>query len=324
MSGSPTAPEQGTEHPAERPATADWAQRPERSNMAMLRLMAWLSLHLGRPAGRVLLHLIAAYFVAFAPAARRASRDYLARALGRRARLADGYLHVFSFAATIHDRLYLLKDRFELFDIRIEGAELIHDQTARGRGALLFGAHFGSFEVIRAVGRNQPGLQIALAMYEDNARKINTLLSAINPAARPEVIGLGRLDAMLRIRQRLADGALVGVLADRSLDDDARVHLPLLGSPAPLPLGPFRMAAMLRARVIFMAGLYHGSNRYTVRFLPIADFAGLGEPGAPTRDEAIHAAMQAYAAALETCCREAPSNWFNFFPFWGDAPQAPQ
>src|SRR5690606_11539312 len=87
MSGSPTAPEQGTV----RPATADWAQRPERSNMVMLRLMAWLSLRLGRPAGRVLLHLIAAYFVAFAPAARRASPDYLARALGRRARLADGY-----------------------------------------------------------------------------------------------------------------------------------------------------------------------------------------------------------------------------------------
>lgn len=289
--------------------------------MAMLRLMAWLSLRLGRPVGRVLLHLIAAYFVVFAPAARHASRDYLGRALGRPARLADGYRHVFSFAATIHDRLYLLKDRFDLFDIRIEGAELIRDPDARG--ALLFGAHFGSFEVIRAVGRNQPGLQIALAMYEDNARKINALLAAINPAARPEVIGLGRLDAMLKIRQRLADGALVGVLADRSLDEDDRVPVPLLGSPAPLPIGPFRMAAMLRARVIFMAGLYHGGNRYTVRFLPVADFAALDRPGAPTRDEAIAAAMRAYAAALESCCREAPSNWFNFFPFW-DTPATPQ
>lgn len=297
------------------PAATAWAQRPERSNMAMLRLMAWLSLRLGRPAGRALLHLISAYFVAFSPAARRASRDYLPRALGRPARLADGYRQVFAFAATIHDRLYLLKDRFDLFDIDVDGAELL--PAAGARGALLFGAHFGSFEVIRAVGRHQPGLRIALAMYEDNARRINTLLAAINPAARPEVIPLGRLDAMLRIRQCLDEGALVGVLADRSLSSDDRVAVPVLGSPAALPSGPFSMAAMLRAPVIFMAGLYHGGNRYTVRFRQLADFS------ATTRDSRAHdidAAMRAYAAELETCCRAEPSNWFNFFPFWADPP----
>lgn len=301
--------------PEQRPpaATTDWARQPERSNMAMLRLMAWISLRLGRPAGRVLLHLIATYFLLFAPSARRASRAYLARALGRPARLADGYRHVHAFASTIHDRLYLLKDRFELFDIRIEGEELIEAVVASGRGALLFGAHLGSFEVIRAVGRRQPDLRIALAMYEDNARRINSLFAAINPEAAPEVIPLGKLDAMLKVRARLAQGALVGVLADRSLEDEDRVLLPLLGSPAALPDGPFRMAAMLEAQVIFMAGLYHGGNRYTIRFLPIADFTRVPRDG---RDAAIAAAMRRYADALETCCREAPSNWFNFFDFW--------
>lgn len=294
----------------------EWAQRPERSNMLLLRVMAWISLRLGRPAGRLVLHLITTYFVLFTPSARRASRAYLGRALGRPARLADGYRHVHCFASTIHDRLYLLKDRFDLFDIRIEGEPLIEEVVASGRGALLFGAHLGSFEVIRAVGRHQPDLRIALAMYEDNARRINTLLAAINPAARPEVIALGRLDAMLKVRARLAQGALVGVLADRSLESEDRVSLPLLGSPAALPAGPFRMAAMLEARVVFMAGLYHGGNRYTIRFLPIADFAGVARDG---REAAIAAAMRRYADALETCCREAPSNWFNFFDFWGDA-----
>lgn len=301
----------------QRPApAADWARRPERSNLATLRLMAWISLRLGRPAGRLVLHAITAYFLLFAPAARRAARAYLPRALGRRARLADGYRQVFSFAATIHDRVYLLKDRFDLFDIRIEGEAVLQAQLASGRGALLFGGHLGSFEVIRAVGRNQPGLKIALAMYEDNARRINGVLDALNPAARPEVIGLGRLDAMLKIRARLAEGALVGVLADRSLGDEARVAVPVLGAPAALPVGPFRMAAMLQAPVVFMAGLYHGGNRYTIRFEPIADFAATPRAG---RDAAIAAAMARYAAAIERCCREAPYNWFNFHDFWDDA-----
>ncbi len=301
-------------------ASAEWANRPERSNMAMLRLMTWISLTLGRPAGRVVLHLISAYFLLFTPTARAASAAYLHRALGRAPRLADLYRHFFSFAATIHDRIYLLNDRFELFDIRVEGEALIagEDTTASRRGALLFGAHFGSFEVIRAAGRQQPNLAIALAMYEANARKINAMLGAINPAARPEVVPLGTLDAMLRIRDRLADGALVGVLADRSLgeDDGPRLTVPLLGAPAALPLGPFRMAAMLGARIVFMAGLYHGGNRYTIRFLPVADFSAV----APSeRDTAIRAAVTRYAEALALCCREAPGNWFNFFDFWAQS-----
>ncbi|MBR0567185.1 acyl-CoA synthetase [Azoarcus sp. L1K30] len=277
--------------------------------------MTWLSLRLGRPSGRALLHLIAAYFFLFAPSARRAMRAYLPRALDRRPRIGDGYRQIFSFAATIHDRVYLLKDRFDLFDIRVEGEALIREQVASGRGALLFGAHVGSFEVIRAVGRTQPGLKVVLAMFEDNARRINALLAALNPSARPEVIALGKLDAMLRVRARLEEGALVGVLADRGLGDEARVPIPVLGTTANLPLGPFRMAAMLGARIIFMAGLYHGGNRYTIRFEPIADFSQIGRR---ERDAAIAAAMRDYAAALERCCRDAPSNWFNFFDFWND------
>jgi predicted LPLAT superfamily acyltransferase len=296
-------------------ATAEWAQRPERSNMLALRVMAWLSLALGRRASRVILALIAAYFVAFAPAARRASKAYLTRVLGRKAIVSDGFRHVFSFAATVHDRIYLLRDRFDLFDITLEGTELIDEMLRGGRGALLFGAHLGSFEVIRAVGNARPDLKIAMAMFEDNARMINTLLAAINPTHRPEVIALGRLDAMLKIRDQLDHGALVGVLADRSLGDEPRAQVAVLGQPAALPVGPFRMAAMLGARVIFMAGLYRGDNRYTIRFSPIADFAGLG---AEERAAAIERSMTAYADEMTRCCREAPSNWFNYFDFWDE------
>ena len=55
---------------------ADWKQRPERSNMFWLRLMTWIALTLGRGPSRVVLFGIAAYFLAFAPTARRMSRLY--------------------------------------------------------------------------------------------------------------------------------------------------------------------------------------------------------------------------------------------------------
>ena len=59
-----------------------------------------------------------------------------------------------------------------------------------------------------------------MAMYEDNARKINSILAAINPKATPDIISLGHLDAMLKIAERLDRGAFVGILSDRTLGDE--------------------------------------------------------------------------------------------------------
>lgn len=295
------------------PAPPNWRQQQERSNRAILRLMVWISLTFGRRIGRLVLHGIAGYFTLFAPQARRASRAYLQRALGRWAEWRDGYRHVFSFASTIHDRIYLLNDRFDLFAIEVEGVEAVLAAQAEHPGALLIGAHLGSFEVLRAMGRGRAGLPVAMLMYEENARKINATLEAINPRATQDIITLGRMDSMLEARDKLAAGYCVGMLADRSLGDDATVDCQFLGETAPFPLGPWRLAAMLQRPVFFMTGLYLGGNRYRIHFEPLADFS---QTPRSERDAAIRRAMQAYADRLSHYCRIAPYNWFNFFDFW--------
>lgn len=123
------------------------------------------------------------------PASRRASRDYLRRALGRPPRWTDSYRHFFSFAATVHDRLYLVNDRFDLFDFEVQGVERLNDLLAQGQGLFLIGAHLGSFEVIRARRKNTD-LRIAMLMHQENAQKINATLAAINPEAALDVIGM--------------------------------------------------------------------------------------------------------------------------------------
>ncbi len=292
----------------------DWTRSAERSNRAILRLMVWISLVLGRPVGRLVLRGIAAYFLAFAPRARRASADYLRRVLGRPPTVAERFHHILAFASTIHDRVYLLNGRFDLFDIEIVGREHIDAAMADGHGVLLMGAHLGSFEVMRALGRERTGRRISMLMYEDNARKINATLAAINPAAVEDIIPLGRMESMLAAKERLEAGHLVGMLADRGLGDDPRRELDFLGAPARFPVGPFRVAAMLRRPVLFMTGLYLGGNRYRIHFEPLADFSHVGREG---RGAAIEAAQRAYVARLERHCRAAPFNWFNFFDFWG-------
>lgn len=297
-------------------STAGWVREGERSNLGILRVMVWISLRLGRRVGRVVLHGIALYYVLFAPRARRASRVYLERVLGRRAQWSDGYRHVLSFASTIHDRVYLLNDRFDLFDLGISGTDDVDMVLAQGRGALLVGAHLGSFEVLRAVARDRTDLRLAILMYEENARKINATLQAVNPSVLDEIIPLGRVGSMLQVRERLDAGYLVGLLADRDLGGQASARYAFLGQPADFPLGPFRLAATLRRPVFFMAGLYLGGNRYQLHFEPLADFSAVSPD---RREEAIREAQARYVARLEQYCRRAPYNWFNFFDFWQSA-----
>jgi predicted LPLAT superfamily acyltransferase len=262
------------------------------------------------------LYGVAAYYVVFAPQARQASRRYLRRALGRWANWRDGFLHVLSFASTVHDRVYLLNDRFDQFEIEVHGAELLQRSLAERPGALLIGAHLGSFEVLRSVGRGREGLKVAMLMYEENARKINAALEAINPAATADIIALGQPGSMMAARDRLDQGYLVGMLADRRLGEGEPVErFDFLGAPAPFPVGPFRVAAMLQRPVFFMTGLYMGGRRYHIHFEPLADFTGVERAG---RADAIRAAQQAYADRLSHFCRQAPYNWFNFFDFWQD------
>ena len=298
---------------------ANWAHKPERSNMLMLRVMTWISLRLGRRAARGVLHLIAAYFLLFAPASRRASNDYLRRALGRPARWRDLYRHFFTFAATIHDRIYLVNRRFELFDFEVHGEDMLRGLLADGNGLFLVGAHLGSFEVIRALGWKARNLRVTMVMHEENAKKINAMLAAINPEAVQDVIGLGHIDSMLKVRERLDAGDAIGMLADRTPGNDILSPVQILGAEANLPVGPFRMAALLRRPVVFMTGLYLGGNRYAIHFEPLADFSDISRG---QRDAAMQAAITRYAALLDQYCRKAPYNWFNFFDFWQTAPTA--
>ncbi len=295
---------------------SEWRRRPERGSHRLMRVMAWMSLHWGRELGHPILHIIAVYYFVFAPRARRYMRDYLRRALGREPGAADRYRLILYFATTIQDRLYMLAGQRDLFEVSLQGESLISAVALSEGGAFLFGAHMGSFEVLRVVGERQPGLKVAMAMYEDNARKLGAVMAAAKPRDPPEIIALGQVDAMLKIRDRLDRGTLVGVLADRTLGEEASLPVSFLGAAARLPLGPMRAAALLRRRVLFMVGLYRGGRRYHVQFEPLADFTHTSRAERPA---AIDAAVRRYAGLLELQCRSDPYNWFNFFDFWAGA-----
>lgn len=292
---------------------SNWKTQSERGNMFVLRLITWIALHLGRRVTRCILVPVVAYFFISSPSARRASARFLSRIPNQPHGVKAVFQHLYVFATVTLDRVYFLNGRLDLFNIEIKDENNVALGTAAsGAGLFLMGAHFGSFESVRSIARDYPSLKMVLLMYEENARNIKQLLHAINPNVQQEIISLGQPRAMLQVKEQINDGALIGVLADRSLDAIGNTRVNFLGFEANFPTGPFRLAAILQHPVYFMTGVFEGGNRYSVYLEPIVDFSISAE----NKDTAVNQAMLRYVELLEKHCKNAPYNWFNYFDFW--------
>jgi len=292
---------------------ARWTGLPERGSLTSLRSLAWIAMHIGRWAARLLLYPITFYFVVTAGAARRTSYEYLKQIRGCSAHWWHVFRHFHCFAATILDRVYLLRGEFQRFDVKLHGKEALHHRMESGKGCILLGSHLGSFEVLRALGVMQRNFPLKVLMDATHNQNITGFLDALNPVIAGTVIAPDRADTLLTVRESLDAGFFVGTLGDRVSSDVKTSRCQFLGRPAAFPVGPIVLAAMTRCPVILFFGLYRGKNRYEIYFEHFADEITLNRD---RRAEEIQLWMQRYAERLEHYTRLAPYNWFNFYPFW--------
>ena len=299
-----------------------WRKHGERGSAAGARLVRWLTALLPRRIAHLLIPPVALYFLATTPVARRASARFLSRALGRRPSLVDQYRQFATFSAVLVDRMYLLRDQGEGFDVRLDGpeSERIGEQYRHHRdGFFVLSAHMGNFEMARILARGLEAPPVHMVMFEENARNLAAVLDALDPQRPLSIIALGRPDSMLRVHEALDAGGVVGMLPDRLLEpeadaDDIRA-LPFLGAMAHFPIGPFRMAALMRRPVLLQLGLYDGGNRYRVVIEQLADFSQVGHAQRAARSEQ---ALVDFVKRLEFHAARNPYNWFNFYDYWNE------
>ena len=141
-----------------------WRDQAERGSRSLKRLIIWLALHCGRPLCRVLLVPICSYFLLTAPLARRSSLAFLSRALDRHATWRDTFMHLFVFATTLLDRVYLINGRQRELTVEVSNEDVFWQAMTQGRGCLLLGAHLGSFDMLGVTGIDGNGNLIDQAL----------------------------------------------------------------------------------------------------------------------------------------------------------------
>jgi predicted LPLAT superfamily acyltransferase len=296
-------------------APADWQSQRERSTVAMLRAMLWAVRHLGRTLTRVSLLPITAYFLVTGADARRASREYLRRVLGRAPSLLDLARHIHCFASVVLDRMFLMTEGFRGIEVKEYRRPGEWRVGTPGRGSLLFVSHLGSFEALRLAGIERGHGRMKFLLDRRQGRMLTAILEAVNPGVATSIIDTSQSapTLALQIRQALDDGINVGVMVDRARPGEATVSAPFLGMAAAFPIAPWQLAAVLQARVVLGFCVFRGGRRYDAHFEVFAD--RLEAPRA-RREQELHVCVQRYAQRLEHYVKLAPYNWFNFYDFW--------
>ncbi|MDX2054830.1 MAG: hypothetical protein SFV15_20675 [Polyangiaceae bacterium] len=296
-------------------AHANWLSIRETGSVWGMRVLLFLSTAFGRWPARMVLKPVALYYAVFYRTARRASKQYLAYS-GIRPTFSHVFTHVLHFAECSLDRLFFLRGNFKPFVIRTVGSLHIEKLAATKRGAILLGAHLGSFEAMRAVGEATQA-NINVVGYFGNARAINRLLdrgSGGKVGTRLLEVTPNSLEFIFKAKDLLEQGEMLGILGDRVMSNQV-TEVTFFGKKAAFPSGPWVLAASLKCPVYLTFGLYFAPNTYELHCEPFAEVVTLPRG---TREAALRSYVQDFATRLEYYARLAPYNWFNFFPFWSD------
>lgn len=307
-----------------------WAQIEEVGTPAGLRAVSSIARRMPRPAALAFVQLIAAYYTLRNGRARRSSREYLARVwsnpqgrdnLGHPPSLRLVFQHIREFAVSLYDRLMVWSKALEGVEIDDDGAHEIFSLTRSGVGALLFGAHLGSAEMLWLISKRYD-LPVNVVAFFDNARRINAFIESLDAEARVRVIEIDpqSVRAAFEIRACLQRGEIVVILADRlPPGHDARsAEVSFLGERARFPFSPFLLASNLGCRTYFTVCLRTGDARYRTVLRRLSEGARIERDG---REAHARELLARFAEQLERFCLEYPLQWFNFFDFWSREPE---
>jgi predicted LPLAT superfamily acyltransferase len=304
------------------PQVRHWAAMGEHTFVAGVWLLYAVHRVLGRWAFRLLLAPVVVAHWLLRPGLRAASLQYLGRlhvaepgVFARAPGWREGLRHVGCFAETLLDKLLAMAGRYPLHQVSESGVAEIERLLAQGRGGLLVTAHMGCLELCRAIARQQAQMKLTVLVHTRHAAAFNRILQRLDPSSSVNLLQVSEVGPGTAVQlQALVDaGGWVAIAGDRVPIHSAQTAtVNFLGHPAPLPVGAYVLAHLLRCPLLLLA-CTHEADGYRLHFERLAERLELPRAG---RAAALQAQAQAFADALQRLLRRSPYDWFNFFPFW--------
>jgi len=247
------------------------------------------------------------------PHARRAVRDNLRRIRGPRSfyrDVIDTTQTFASYAGCLAETLSVGSKNEAVPDVEIVGREHMTAAVAQNRGILLLTMHTGGWEAAGPLLAKHTHLDVALVMEQERVAGARALHDRARSVEGVHVIHIGpdALAALPLVRHVTERKGAAAMQVDRVPSSGRVVHVQLLGRPAVLPEGPFRLAQLTGAPLLTVFCRRRGYRSYVFEAHPAQTL-----PRRPTTEQ-LHSVTQRVADEMTRFLRAYPTQWFE----WGN------
>lgn len=194
--------------------------------------------------------------------------------------------------------------------MQVEGFEHLDAALARGKGIVLFSAHFGPFDYLaQLIAIKGYNLTIPVERLQD--QRMLDLMLKLRRSHGVQYIPLSGSATMRTLIQKLRDNQVVLITADRAVQGQS-VEVSFFSTPARLPVGPVRLAQRTGAALIGAFGWRVSATYIEGRFFPLSLDETEEQPA--TTEQAMHILTE----NLEEVISAHPEQWLVFAPIWPD------
>ncbi len=208
-------------------------------------------------------------------------------------------------------------DRFAMyagkkFRIDVVGFDEFKKLSERLEGFIQLSSHIGNYE-IAGYSLRTPEKRFNAMVFGGEKESVMANRTRLFESNNIHMIPMRQdMSHLFEINQALADGEILSMPADRVFGSQKAFSCEFLGHDAKFPQGPFVLAAVRNAPMLFVSVMKTGARRYTATVTRIE-----AETEGNTKAKAAALARK-YVETLEKTVREYPTQWYNYFNFWED------
>ena len=302
---------------------SEWDKINERGSVVAMRAMLFGYRILGPVLFAPVIHLVASYIFITGGVARRSALDfqrrlatYSRKSIGRGQIYLRAFMQFVSFGYAMIEKVESWASIPSTSQFKWHGKDEVRSYLTSGKGCVFVGAHFGNLESLRALAE-EDHVKINALMFTKHAEKFQRLLREVNPESLLRIIQLSEISPALimELNEKLAQGEVIALLADRlpANSKDRFRMINFLGSPAKFPEGPWILARFLDAPIYSIFRRRIGFSYFNANFERIDS----PEDKELDRTKVIDKWSRLFVDRLEKEVLQSPSEWFNFYNFWG-------
>ncbi len=197
------------------------------------------------------------------------------------------------------------------FNVDVVGMDVFERLETAERGFVQLSSHIGSFEMAGYSLRTKTKRMNALVFGGEKATVMQERAKLFTNGHIRMIPVKPDMSHLFEINNALANDEIVSMPADRVFGSPKTVGVEFLGAEAKFPMGPFQTATMRGLDVVAINVMKTSHKGYTAYVAPLAY-----DKSVP-RKEQIAQLAGSYVSELERMVRKYPTQWYNYFEFWG-------